>query len=252
VRSACRDLFAGGAGRKTARVGPRRFATPPISSSRAAPPRAASRHLIAHDFKSIYFVWQIHGAGRSPFVGRVGKARVASEDNAMGERIAFRCTQCEKVHEGLPAIAFDAPFHYYALSEEERLVRALLTDDTCVVDNEAFYVRAVLELPIVGESEYLEWGVWGSLSKPNFERYCSTFEDNDQARLGPMFSWFASRLPGYPDTISLRCNLVPSNDRKRPLIDLHPDDQHPLALDKRNGITLQQAIAFVMPVLHKH
>jgi hypothetical protein len=101
----------------------------------------------------------------------------------------------------------------------------------------------------VGHEECLEWGVWASLSGANFERYQVSFRDEDQSKLGPMFSWFASHLPGYP---GLRCNVVPRDGRVRPLIEFHPDDDHALVLDKKNGISLERAIAFVVPVLHKH
>ena len=37
-----------------------------------------------------------------------------------------------------------------------------------------------------------------------------------------------------------------------PLIEFAPDDEHPLVLDWKNGITLERAIEFVAPVLHKH
>jgi hypothetical protein len=170
----------------------------------------------------------------------------------MQERITFKCSTCEKVHEGLPAIAFDAPWAYYTLPQAERSTRAVLTSDMCVIDNEEFFVRAVLEVPIVGHSETLEWGVWGSLSNKNFERYEASFFDNDQSKLGAMFSWFSSKLPGYdlpPE--GLRCQLIPRDDRQRPSIEFHPDDTHALVLDKKNGISLERAIAFVIPVLHK-
>jgi hypothetical protein len=170
----------------------------------------------------------------------------------MSDRIVYRCTQCEKVHEGLPAIAYDAPLHYYELSEDERVNKAVLTDDLCGIGGEQWFVRAVLEIPVIGHAEKLEWGVWGSLSEANFRRYRDSFDDSHQSRIGPMFSWFSSRLPGYPDTLNLRCRIVPRDARQRPLVEFHPDDGHALVLDQRNGISLERAIAFVIPVLHKH
>ena len=170
----------------------------------------------------------------------------------MSDRIVYRCTKCEKVHEGLPAIAYDAPLPYYELCEDDRVNNAMLTDDLCGIDGEHWFVRAVLEIPIVGHAETLEWGVWGSLSEANFNRYRETFDDDDQSKIGPMFSWFSSRLPGYPDTFNLRCRIVPRDDRQRPLIEFHPEDMHTLVLDHRNGISLERAIEFVMPVLHRH
>ena len=170
----------------------------------------------------------------------------------MSDRIVFRCRACEKVHEGLPALVFEAPAHYFSLPEQERAERAVLDSDTCIVDGNAYYVRAILRIPIIEHTERLEWGVWGSLSEKNFERYRAAFYKSDQSKLGPLFSWFASQLPGYSFDENLRCNLIPQDNRQRPLVEFDPTHTHPLVLDERNGITLERAIAFVTPVLHKH
>ena len=42
------------------------------------------------------------------------------------ERLVYTCALCEKVHEGLPAITFDAPALYYDIPEDERDERAHL------------------------------------------------------------------------------------------------------------------------------
>jgi hypothetical protein len=170
----------------------------------------------------------------------------------MSSKIVFRCSQCEKVHQGLPAIVFDAPSYYYGLDEAARPVRSKRTDNLCVIDGEHHFVRAVLRVPILGESECLEWGVWGTLSRENFERYGSSMHEDDQSQLGPMFSWFASNLPTYPATSGLRCNLIPQDGNCRPLVQFDPEEAHPLVLDTQRGISLERAIEFVRPVLHKH
>jgi hypothetical protein len=153
----------------------------------------------------------------------------------------------------LPAIAFDAPAHYsQGVPKEERADRAQLNEDFCVIDNNAFYVRCVLNIPILEHKDSLEWGVWSSLSEANFRKYSETFHDLDQSKLGPMFSWFSSILPNYPSTLSLRCNVVPADNRQRPHILFDPSQDHPLLADIKNGITLERAIAFVEPSLHRH
>jgi hypothetical protein len=166
--------------------------------------------------------------------------------------ITWTCTACEKIHRGLPAIGFEAPAYYYGVPQEERASRTFLTGDLCAVDDETFFVRSVLHVPVAGHQETLEWGVWSSLSEANFLKYRDTFDDADQSKLGPMFSWFASKLPGYPSTLSLRCNVVPADNRRRPHIEFDPSQDHPLIADMKNGISLERAIAFVEPMLHRH
>ena len=165
---------------------------------------------------------------------------------------AWACGSCGKIHRGLPAIAFEAPAHYYSVPGEERSARVLLTPDSCVVDSSAFYVRTVLHVPVHGCRETLEWGVWSSLSEANFQRYLNAFDDLDQSRLGPMPSWFASILPGYPSTLNLRSRILPRDKRQRPSVEFDPAQDHPLVADIRDGIALERAIEFVEPVLHRH
>jgi hypothetical protein len=166
--------------------------------------------------------------------------------------ITWACSVCGKIHRGLPAIAFKAPAHYFSIPEEERAERTKLNEDFCMIDRKAFYVRCLLNVPIAWVDDALEWGVWSSLSEANFKKYNETFHDLDQSKLGPMFSWFASRLPDYPSTLNLRCNVVPADDRKRPSILFDPSQDHPLIADIKNGISLERAIAFVEPTLHRH
>jgi hypothetical protein len=163
----------------------------------------------------------------------------------------WTCAVCGETHRGLPALAFEAPAHYYLIPWEQRSERALLTPDTCVVDGAAFYVRTVLHVPVQGQSATLEWGVWSSLSEANFQRYLNAFEDMDQSRLGPMPSWFASILPGYSSTLNLRSRILPQDNRQRPVVEFDPAQDHPLVADIRDGIALERATEFVEPILHR-
>jgi hypothetical protein len=162
------------------------------------------------------------------------------------------CSACGKVHQGLPAIGFEAPAYYYDVAEEERDRRVFLTGDLCVIDDEAFFVRCVLQVPIPERDDTLDWGVWSTLSEANFMKYQDTFKDSDQSKLGPMFGWFASELPDYPSTLNLRCNVIPADNRVRPHIRLDPSQDHPLIADIKSGIGLDRAIAFVEPLLDCH
>ena len=92
------------------------------------------------------------------------------------EVIRYRCTTCGEEHEGLPDLSFASPFHYGTVPEAERTKRATLTSDTCVIDGEDFFVRVCLPIPIRGTQAEFVWGVWVSLSKPNFHRYVEIFK----------------------------------------------------------------------------
>ncbi len=180
------------------------------------------------------------------------RARRCSRRMLNSDELTWSCATCGEIHRGLPAIAFDAPAHYYSIPAQELSARAHLTSDTCVVDGSAFYVRTVLVVPIVGLRSVLELGVWSSLSETNFLRYQESFTGFDQSKLGPMPSWFASSLPSYPNTLNMRSRILPRDNRKRPLVEFDPSQDHPLVQDVRDGLSLDRAVAFAEQALHRH
>jgi len=159
----------------------------------------------------------------------------------------WTCPGCQQKHVGLFDLSVDAPGYWRGSGEarpnsEVQSSSNILTEDFCVVDGEHFFVRSVLELPIIGAPEKrFGYGIWSSLSKPNFDLYLENFDNEKRAHLGPWFGWFSNRLPGYPNTLSLKCQLYPQDSRLRPLIELEPTE-HPLALEQQHGITFDRIL----------
>jgi hypothetical protein len=75
----------------------------------------------------------------------------------------FKCSSCGEWHEGMPTFGADAPLYFYAIPEQEREARCVLTSDTCSIDQEFFFVRGCLEIPVEGAMEPFVWGVWASV-----------------------------------------------------------------------------------------
>ena len=158
---------------------------------------------------------------------------------------AWTCTGCQRTHTGLFDLASDRPYHWGGGAPQPNTelegATNILTEDFCIQGGD-FFVRGVLQLPIVGgNGAHFGFGVWSTLSKANFDRYVETFDDGTQGSLGPWFGWFCSRLKGYPDTLHLKCSVHPRNERHRPLIELKPAD-HPLAVEQREGITFDRVL----------
>lgn len=124
------------------------------------------------------------------------------------------------------------------LPEAEQAARATISSDLCSLDDEHYFVRAVLHLPILKTGASLGFGVWGSLAKVNFNQYADEF-DNPAPAFGPFFSWLCSYLRPYPDTSRVKAMMEFQPNNRRPVIRLEPTD-HPLAIDQRNGITLDR------------
>lgn len=60
-----------------------------------------------------------------------------------------------------------------------------LDEDYCAIENRDFFVRGLIHLPIIGAAETFRWGVWGSLSRENFEKLLKADEEparNDLCR----------------------------------------------------------------------
>lgn len=55
----------------------------------------------------------------------------------------------------------------------------------------------------------------------------------------PIAGLLCNRISGYPDSKELRCSVRLRSDNRRPLIVLEPTD-HPLAVEQRDGITLDR------------
>ena len=160
---------------------------------------------------------------------------------------AWKCTSCGETHRGLFDLGCAKPDAWpdseeYSPNSAAKDATHCLTEDFCVLNGEHYFVRCVLELPLVGApGEAFGFGVWSTLSKKNFEIYQETFDSGEQGDLGPWFGWFSNRLKGYPDTLNLKCRVHPKAGRQRPWIELEPSG-HPLAQESRDGITYERLL----------
>ncbi|WP_255176276.1 DUF2199 domain-containing protein [Exiguobacterium aurantiacum] len=146
------------------------------------------------------------------------------------------CSNCREEHKTLLGYGSVMPASIEGFSKKQLKRRVVLTDDLCVVDEAHFFVYGCVELPIVGEDEIFSWNVWVSLSADNFFRMLDLWDEPSRVELDPMFGWFATELPGYPDTLNLKTNVHTREVGIRPFIELEPTD-HLLAVEQREGIT---------------
>jgi hypothetical protein len=156
-------------------------------------------------------------------------------------QLRYRCSQCNDIHKGLPALAFGWPTYIDSIPESERASRCRKSDDLCVVDDEHYFVRGILDLPIIGTSETYSVGAWSTLSATNFAIYEADFFGARSGSYGPFVGWFSNSVPGYAATTNQKCRVHFHADDKRPTFELEPTD-HPLAIAQRDGITLASAL----------
>jgi hypothetical protein len=152
--------------------------------------------------------------------------------------MSYRCSICGQLHDDLPDLTSDRPDMWWGVPEAERKRRIKLTSDLCTIDDEDFFIRGVLTIPIHDGPRPFGIGVWVSLSRKDFREYVR-FPDTDA--IGPFYGWLCTRIAYYPEeTLFLKTMVRFRKGNLRPAIILEPTD-HPLAVDQREGITLEKA-----------
>jgi len=132
----------------------------------------------------------------------------------------------------------DRPDYYWQVPEDEVDKRIELTPDTCVIDDEDFFIRGVIEIPVLNYPETFGFGVWVSQKRENFYTYLDNY---DSAEIGPFFGWLSNRINYYEEeTLSLKTKAHFRRGDLRPSIEVEPTE-HQLSLDQRNGIALEKA-----------
>lgn len=160
---------------------------------------------------------------------------------------SWRCSNCEEAHEGIMDLATNAPDSWpdkVAYSPNSAVAGSthFLSEDFCVVEGRDYFVRCVLEIPLIdSDGDRFGFGVWSSLSRKNFDIYVRGFDNGDHEDAGPWFGWFSNDLKCYPSTLNLKCMVHPQPGRSRPRIELEPTD-HPLAVESRVGISYDRLI----------
>jgi hypothetical protein len=163
--------------------------------------------------------------------------------------LRWKCGGCDEWHSGpMLDLSFDQPA-YWARGRDEgsrwdvlpsgelhRNCESFLDEDYCAIDDESFFVRGIIHLPILGAAETFRWGVWGSLSRTNFETLLRMDANRERAELPAMFSWLSSSIAGYPDTLNLKMFAHIQEPGLRPHFWLERCD-HPLPIEYHHGIS---------------
>lgn len=162
----------------------------------------------------------------------------------------FACSCCGTWHDSVPmSYGADAPIYWDWLSESERRERAELSSDQCIIDNQHFFLRGRIEIPILDAADRFYWGVWVSVSPESFRRSSELWRQAGRENQPPFFGWLSTRLPVYTDTLNLKTMVHTQRIGERPLIEIEPTD-HPLAPEQRNGITFKRLQQIAEAMLH--
>ena len=153
--------------------------------------------------------------------------------------MTWQCGICDVEHDEIPTcFGAEAPWRSFVPTGEFDQ-RVELTADQCVIDEQYFFMRGHIQIPITGHSEPFAFSVWASVSESSFRHITSRWNESDRITDATYFGWLSTSLPTYPDTMNLKLNVHMRAPGLTPLFELEPTD-HPLALDQRNGISAAQ------------
>src|SRR5262249_35887668 len=134
----------------------------------------------------------------------------------------YQCSVCGEAHNDLPHVGFDRPAHYWDVPEGERDRRIKLTTDTCEIDDESFFVRGVIEIPVLEYPAGFGIGVWVSQKRENYHTYLENF---DSDAIGPFFGWLCNNIRFYgKETLNLKTMAYYRGKDLRPAIAIEPSD----------------------------
>jgi hypothetical protein len=159
----------------------------------------------------------------------------------------WQCGTCHQTHSGMFDLAAFAPDHWngdehYEPNSALQLEGNFLSEDFCVLNGEHFFVRCVIEIPVIGMKERFGFGCWGSLSKSNFEMYVAQFDVGIDSDNEVWSSWLCNRFYDYIDEEPTACWMTPKAKRQRPRLTIQNQD-NPLAIDQKNGIQPENVLA---------
>ncbi len=154
----------------------------------------------------------------------------------------FTCSQCGEIHTEWPALAYASPSNYYQLTEAEKVSFGKINEDFCEIKYENQtdrFIRVVLLQKVNDFNDYLEYGLWVSLSEKSYNDYSENF--NNPNHENSYFGWLCNYLPDYDFSDSIPMTVHTKKGNNRPEITPHSDFDHPFVRDYYNGISKNEA-----------
>jgi len=136
-----------------------------------------------------------------------------------------------------------------AVPMEELAQRIVYTPDQCVIDGKDFYLRGRILVPVIGVEEPFVWGVWAEVSPINFVRTNELWTVEGREAEPAFPGWLNTQLPVFGDTSNLEVSVQTQRVGKRPHFTV-VDEEHPLAVEQRNGITMRWVEEIAERMLH--
>jgi hypothetical protein len=151
---------------------------------------------------------------------------------------SFICSTCGETHTGAPlSWGPDAPKAWAELTPDEREKHGELGTDQCVIDDQRFFIRGRIEIPVVDTQQIFVWLVWAEVNPRDLTSMSSLWTTEGREKKAPVYdARIANELPIYENPIldvSVKIHTRPVGER--PFFEVTGD--HPVRNEQRNGIS---------------
>jgi hypothetical protein len=162
----------------------------------------------------------------------------------------FGCSVCGERHVLSMSYSMKVPQAVKHIPAEELERRVVLTPDQCVIDGRDFYLRGRILVPAIGLEEPFVWGVWVEVSPKNFLRTNDLWTMEGRENQPAFPGWLNTELPLFGNTINLEVSVQTLRVGRRPQF-TGVDESLPLAIEQRNGITVERVEEIAELMVHE-
>ena len=157
-----------------------------------------------------------------------------------GDDLAI-CPCCGKQ---LPAdeleLTFRRPDIIAAMAVEEIERRCAFNDEYYVLDEERYFLRCTLPLPVHGSDQPYSIGAWAELSATDFRLVWNLWSDENQADTPPMSARLSNMVPFHDNTLGMSAAVQLTGPHTRPEITLQESGSS-LYAEQSQGIARHRA-----------
>jgi hypothetical protein len=169
----------------------------------------------------------------------------------MGNEVesGFGCSVCGERHVLSLSYSVKAPLAAAAIPGDELEQRVVITPDQCVIDGRDFYLRGRILVPVISLDEPFVWGIWVEVSPKNFVKTNELWTVEGRENEAAFPGWLNSQLPVFGDTYNLEVSVQTQPVGQRPQFTV-VDEEHPLAIEQRNGIPMERIEEIAEMMMH--
>jgi hypothetical protein len=121
------------------------------------------------------------------------------------------CATCGKLHPAEEAeLTFRLPDAIHSLAVADREARCHISSDICALDEERFFVRGLVPIPVSGRDRPYCIGAWAEIPECSFNTIYELWDDPDQAAAGPFAGVLANAVSeiGSPAGLPVEVRLT--------------------------------------------